>query len=288
MGLFDELDALTQRSRDNILKPLFAYPGGKSKSAEKIVDILPHSSVYVEPFGGSAAVLLCKAPCKLDVYNDRWSGVVDFYRCIRSPELCDKLCAWLELTVHSREDFCFCRETWKNTADIVERAGRWYYMVQYSFGSLGRNFGRSTTSKARLASIRDRLPLFAPIHERFKYVQIENQDWEQCCYDYDSEDTVFYLDPPYLGTDSGIYGHKMPIDAHRHLLDVVFRLKGFVALSGYDNSLYNNRDWDDRHEWKAFVSIQSLHTADGGYKEMLANVEKRGHATEVLWIKESR
>ena len=42
------------------LKPPFTYYGGKTQVAERIVALLPPHEHYVEPFGGSLAVLLAK------------------------------------------------------------------------------------------------------------------------------------------------------------------------------------------------------------------------------------
>ena len=40
----------------------FAYYGGKSGMAQRVVELLPDHRVYLEPFGGSLAVLFAKAP----------------------------------------------------------------------------------------------------------------------------------------------------------------------------------------------------------------------------------
>ena len=290
LDAFDDLDRNSgEKTRDVIVRAPFPYPGGKSKSVENIIAHLPYRSRYIEPFGGSAAVLLARHPSPLEVFNDRYAGVVAFYRCIRHPEKFQKLCDWLELTIHSREDFVWCKETWKDVTDDVERAARWYYMTAYSFGSLGRNFGRSTSGRGGLAGkIRNKLKEFAGLHDRFKKVQVENQDWYDCINDYDNHDTVFYMDPPYVDTDSGIYKDKMNHDDHRRFLNTVFSLKGFVAVSGYPNPLYDNQNWDDAYQWGAFVSIKSAAYDDANRKKHLEGIEERGFNTECLWIKEAK
>ena len=292
-SLFDMMDGMSTHeapdSRDQeILHPPFSYPGSKSRSTDKILPHLPYAGVYVEPFGGSAAILLARHPSRLEVFNDRFAGVCYFYRCLRDEDLFQKLCDRLELSIHSREEFIWSRDTWENADDIVERAARWYYMTMYSFGRLGRNFGRSTSAKAKLCVIQNKLPLFSKIHERFKSVQVENQDWTQIIKDYDSPDTVFYIDPPYIDTDSGIYANKMSHDDHRRLIDTIFNAKGFCAVSGYSNPLYDAPTWDDKHEWEAFVSIQSMAYTESNNKEHLKGQEIRGTSVECLWIKEAR
>lgn len=290
LDMFESLDNnTTPVTRDNIIRAPFAYPGGKSRSVDKILPLLPYRGGYVEAFGGSAAIMLARRASKLEVYNDRYGGVVAFYRCLRDRDLMNRLCDRLELTIHSREEFVWAHDTWEHdVADNVERAARWYYMTMYSFGRLGRNFGRSTSSKSLLASLRDKITEFPIIHERFKKIQVENQDWEQCVHDYDNEDTVFYLDPPYVDADVGIYKNKMGVEQHRHFINVVMGLKGFVAVSGYPNPLYDNEKWDDVVSWDVSVSIKSMAYTESNGKEHLKGIEERGHNTERLWIKEAR
>lgn len=287
MGLFDDLDRVSNQGRDSkILRAPFGYPGGKSRSLGNILPHLPYLERYVEPFGGSASVLLARKPSKLEVFNDRYAGVVAFYRCLKDPTLYQGLLDWLDLTIHAREEFVWCRDTWKNPDDPIERAGRWYYMLQSSFGSIGRNWGRQTTRSSMAGKVRRKLTHFPAIHERFLNVQVENQDWEECLRDYDSKQTVFYLDPPYVDVNRGTYKNEMSIERHRALIKQIFKLDGYVAVSGYNNPLYNDNDWDARFEWKAFVSIQSVVNTEENKKAGIDS--KREHATEVLWIKENQ
>lgn len=289
MDMFNELEGSSKRGRDVILHAPFSYPGGKSRSVQHIVPRLPQRGIYVEPFGGSAAILLARDASKLEVYNDRYGGVVSFYRCIRDKTKFAALVERLELTVHSREEWVTAKDQWVRTEDDVERAALWYYMSLYSFGSIGRNWGRSTSTKGGLAGrIRSKLKDFPAVHERFAKVQVENQDWSQCARDYDTPDTVFYMDPPYCDANRGTYKDEMSMDDHRKFIETVFQLKGFVAVSGYPNPLYDNQPWDNKFSWDVFISIKSGGTCAGNNKDHLADQESRGHNTECLWIKEAR
>jgi DNA adenine methylase len=287
MNLFEDTESV---DREEIIRAPFGYPGSKLKSTIHILPHLPYTDRYVEVFGGSGAVLLARRPSQLEVFNDRYAGVVAFYRCLRDPAKLDDLCDQVRLTVHSREEFVWARDTWKDCTGDVDRAFRWYYMVRYSFGQLGRNFGRCTAPGGAMAGkIINSLEHFPKIHQRLKRVQIENLDWERCLHDYDHPDTVFYLDPPYIDATNGIYKHELSKTVHRKLVDTIFNLKGFVALSGYPNPLYDNQDWDDRITWDTFVAIRGEAYTEENKKKHLENVnEGRGHASEVLWIKEAR
>jgi DNA adenine methylase len=281
MNLFDQLDQLTETEK--IIKAAFGWPGGKSRSISNILGFIPYRTTYVSVFGGSGIDILNRKPSKLDVFNDRYAGVTDFYRCLKNPVLFSQLCHWLQLTVNSKEEFYLSRDTWVNCLNPVERAGRWYYSIQYSFGLLGRNWGRAKNGIPLSGKIQNALPLFQGIHDRFQKIQIDNLDWYDCLIQYDSPETVFYLDPPYIDGASGIYKHELTKDDHRRMIDVIFGLQGFVAVSGYSNPLYDNQNWNAVHHWNNFVSMASLNNQGNG-KENIN--QERIFVEEKLWIKE--
>ena len=283
-NIFDDIDNLTKDDDHEILHAPFGYPGGKSRSVKHILPHLPYRNVYVEPFGGSGAILLARQPSKIEVFNDRYAGVTDFYRCLRNPVMLNTLIDWLELTVQSREEFLGCRDTWIDTEEITERAARWYFMTMYSFGALGRNFGRATKGPTTSAGIIQRkLKLFHKIHERFVNVIVENRDALKLIPEFDSDDTVFYLDPPYVDAHAGIYKNEMTVDDHRELIEIIFSLDGFVAVSGFPNPLYSKNPWDDIIEFEVFCSISPVGCTEGNNKK--DSIDKRQNQKEVLWIK---
>lgn len=255
----------------------FVWPGGKSKCVDKIVPHLPTRDTYVEPFGGSGAVLLSKRPSTLDVYNDRYTGVVAFYQCIRDPQKFEQLMERLHLSIHSREDWVFSKETWEQCTDDVERAARWYSMIEYSFGGIGRNWGKNLGPKSSVArKVGRKLHLFPAVHDRMRNVQIENCDYETMLVDYDGANSVFYLDPPYIGSDVNVYKHKWDINNQLNMLKMIFKMHGFVALSGYENDITDSFPWDNKYTWEQQVSIKSINH-DG----------TRTNSKECLWIKEA-
>ncbi len=71
---------------------------------------------------------------------------------------------------------------------------------------------------------------------------------------YDSKETLFYIDPPYMwgtrvmGSNKKYYQHEMSDEDHENLLKALLGVKGIVVLSGYDNALYN----DMLSEWEKF------------------------------------
>lgn len=62
--------------------------------------------------------------------------------------------------------------------------------------------------------------------ERFEGVRIENRDYIEVLEEYDAPDTLFYLDPPYVGKE-GYYGEF----THEWLVEGVNELEGKFILS---------------------------------------------------------
>ena len=283
----DAFDALTaddenHEARETIIRAPWSYPGNKEYELEHILKHLPQTSMYIEVFGGTGITLLNRKPSKLEVFNDRNSGITAMYMCMYDQRLLAQLCERLRYVCHSRELFVWSRDTWQDCTDTVERAARWYYSIQSSFIKKGKYFGRSTNPKTAFApSLQPELELWWDIHQRiYPTVQIENASWQRLFKDYNHVDAVWYLDPPYYGSND-IYQCEMADKEHVELLDKIQDLKGFVALSGYPNELYKTYPWDEVHTWPRTTKANALASTDTNNNQD----QKRVQVTEALWIR---
>lgn len=222
--------------------------GGKARYADWIVAQFPAHHTYVEPFAGGLSVLFAKPPSPLEVVNDVNSGLVTFWRVVRDPALFPALQTRLTLTPYSREEFTWARDTWAAVADPVEQAARWYTMVRQAFsGKMGEGTSWSFQVSAHrsalgawkwMRSVDDRLPA---IHARLRLVQVEHGDWSRVVETYDTPDTLFYCDPPYvLDTRSGgaMYPDELSDADHQALVARLLGVQGAVVVSGYDAPVY--------------------------------------------------
>lgn len=249
--MFQDIDACDDHEkivRENYVRAFFKYPGSKARSVEELANYIPYRNSYIEVFGGSAALLLSRKKSLLEVYNDRFAGVVAFFRCLKDQAKAEALVSKFEWCLHSREEFIFNKETWTQVTDNVERAARWLYIQHYSFAGIGKYFGRSTTSAQTVTDLAEKLRTeWKPLHQRIKNVTIENQDWREMLKDFDSKSAVFYLDPPYLNSAHQAYADsQMFVRDHRVMLEMIFKMQGFVAVSSYDNELYDSYPWDEK------------------------------------------
>lgn len=224
------------------ISPPITWFGGKSKLANRIIEHFPVHRTYVEPFGGSAAVLLAKQPSPVEVYNDIDGDLVNLFRVLRNSEQYGQLLEACERTLYSRAEFNAALHA---TDDPVEAARRFMVRQRQSHGGLGRVWsycvtdaqgGMSSAVRRWLAGI-ERLPA---IHDRLRKVQIEDADWSDVLRRYDRPETLYYLDPPYATNTrvGGEYRYEMDENDHRRLVSAVMSLCGKVVLSGYYNEDY--------------------------------------------------
>lgn len=240
-------------------RPALRYHGAKWVLSSWIVSCLPadHDS-YIEPFAGSAAVLLNKPRSNLEIYNDLDGDVVNFFQVLRERE--EELIRAIYWTPFAHAEQ---RLSMQPTDDPLERARRLYVRshltisgptAQWNSGwrrqkvfSRGRNgLGRM---KPAAASFMETEHLYQ-VAERLRGVIIERADALEVIRRYDNARAVFYVDPPYVATTrkrwtASAYQHEMTDAQHRELAETLHACRGMVVLSGYDGPLYQELfgDW---------------------------------------------
>ena len=236
------------------MKKPFPWYGGKEQLAPLLVSLLPRHRVYVEVFGGSGALLFAKEPepGEIEVFNDLDSGVVNFFRVLRDPVQAKQLKELLLLTPYAYEEYHVCLKHWQEVDDPVEQARAWYCAVVQSMNSSIRTTGWSCTKVLGSNPAGKWARGIARLSDcvgRLAHVQIDHRDFEKVVQTYDSPETCFYLDPPYLPEtrrSQRCYQHEMKQQDHERLLSCLLQVKGMVMLSGYAHPLYHQalQGWD--------------------------------------------
>jgi len=192
------------------VRPAAAYIGGKRRlSAELCRRIagVPHRT-YAEPFVGMGGVFFRRhlAP-PAEVINDGNGEVANLFRILQRhyPQFMETL----RFQITSRREFERLKASDPATLTDLERAGRFLYLQRLAFGGkvAGQNFGVDPRSPAGFNLTR-LAPLLEDVHERLAGVVIENLDWLAFIDRYDRPETLFYLDPHYLGSE-GDYGKEL-------------------------------------------------------------------------------
>jgi DNA adenine methylase len=222
----------------------FGWYGGKFSHLEWLLPLLPKSHHYCEPFAGSAAVLLNREASPVETYNDMDGEVANFFRVLRDDS--ESLQRAIALTPFSREEFHLAVESSLAGISPLERARRFYVRARQArtglaqTATLGRWANCKNTSRAGMSGVVSRwlggVEALPEIASRLLRVQIENRPAMDVIRLYDSPETLFYCDPPYLHEtrgDAKAYGFEMTSDAHRELARLLSSARGKVAISGY-------------------------------------------------------
>jgi len=262
-------------------RPVLRWHGGKWRLASWIISHFPPHRVYTEAFGGAASVLLRKAPSYAEVYNDLDGEVVNLFRVLQSQKRAARLRNWLTLTPFARSEF---EKAYHPSKDPVDRARRLIIVSFMGFGSNGHNTERRTGFRANSnrsgttpahdwANYPDALNL---IVERLRKVVIESKDATSIIKQHDGDDTLHYVDPPYVhstrnaGGRQRDYRHEMSDEDHRALATLLRSVREGVVLSGYPSALYDLELYPD------WFRVEKSVLADGARKR-----------TEILWINQS-
>jgi len=231
--------------------------GGKYSHLDWLLPLLPKSERYCEVFGGSAAVLLNKEPSAVETFNDLDGALVNFFKVLRDKpgELIEKLYG----TPFSREEFTEAYMS-RGRSDLseVEAARQFFVSAEQVRIGLAQNATPGRWAWCVLTSRRgmaggvsrwlNRIEGLWAVAERLRSVQIENLDAVRTLEQYDTSNTLFYCDPPYIHEtrgDRNAYGYEMDENQHRKLSECLHMRQGHVALSGYDATLMKElyKDW---------------------------------------------
>jgi DNA adenine methylase len=248
------ISAATKRNRRKLIA--FGWYGGKFNHLDWLLELLPKSHHYCEPFAGSAAVLLNRAPSPVETYNDIDGEVANFFGVLRDTP--DQLIRAIGLTPFSREEFYIAVSTNGSQLPALERARRFFVRARQARtglaqkASLGRWANCKNTSRAGMSGVVSRwlgsVKGLPEIAERLLRVQIENRPALEIISLYDSPSTLFYCDPPYPHEsrgDSKAYLFEMSDGDHEQLSRVLSSIRGKAAVSGYRCDLMDTlyRGW---------------------------------------------
>lgn len=209
------------------------YIGGKRNLAKRItalIETIPHTT-YAEAFVGMGGIFLKRrlAP-RAEVINDYSGDVANLFRILQRhyPQFMETL----KFQLSGRREFDRLMASDPATLTDLERAGRFLYLQRLAFGGkvAGRSFGVDVSGSAGF-NIITLAPQLDAIHQRLAGVTIENLRWQDFLTRYDRAGTLFYLDPPYWGSEDD-YGRAMfGRDQFEDMADRLRALKGRFILS---------------------------------------------------------
>jgi len=195
----------------------------------------PH--IYHEACAGGASLLLAQSPIRTEILNDLDDNVYTLHCCLKDPTLYKQLKHLVSKTNYSETEFLKAKQF--IPASLVEKAWRFLVLSSMSLFAKEAHFNKRINPQGfvgRTGFWWGYPQHIEGLHHRLRRVIVTKEDVRASLCRFDSEHTLHYVDPDYLGASSS-YQHSVN---HQRLCEVLVSLKGYVMLSGYDNDLYNN------------------------------------------------
>ena len=239
-GVIDEIMG-DGSSRNNSSRKILWFPGGDYYIAEDI--LLPRierlcrydKCTFVEVFGGSGYVsqIVSREIFGSIVYNDIDKGLVTLFKHIKeNPE---QLAYYIALMPYSREYYTIVRSDARkngNHGSLADAVVLFYDANTVFLGGFAKEgFAYAIQPNRNEArAFRARAWAIVVYADAWKDVTIENLDFRDVIRKYDSEKTVFYLDPPYPDRSVDYYGHPFTVDDLREMAKILTEIQGKFLL----------------------------------------------------------
>lgn len=253
----------------------FGWYGGKLSHLNWLLPLLPTDCHhYIEPFGGSMAVLLNRKHSPVETYNDLDGELVNFFKVLReNPK---ELQRQLSLTPYSRQEYeIACKK--ELGIPSLELARRFFVKCRMSIMGLAQSASKGrwqhiVKSKPSVSKWWNSIEGLNLIAARIMDIQIENLRGLDIIKKYDFDNAFFYIDPPYIhesrvSTCRNEYFYEMRSSEHQELANSLRKIKGRFAISGYRCDFM-----DSQYSW--------CHRIDSKEKRCSSGKSKR---KESLW-----
>lgn len=218
----------------NALKSPVNRFGGKFYLRDFLVQHIPQHTLYCEPFCGAGHLFFAKEPSQVEVINDIDGYLIGFFELLRNDTKRSKLIQTLDSMLYSRKLWQDIRFRWKAgniPVDEIDRAAWWYYLNKTTFAGDQKRGGfaiPSVTGRNPAQSFRTAIDTFEDVARRLKNVTVENLPYAECIKRYDSQDTLFYCDPPYLNAEHYYGNDFFSQEGHYKLAELLSAVKGKV------------------------------------------------------------
>ena len=214
-------------------KPAAPYIGGKRMLAKRLVAMInetPHTA-YAEPFVGMGGIFFRRdRRPKAEIINDWSDDVSNLFRILQHHYVAFMDMLRFQLTTRSNFERLLALEPASLTD--LQRAARFIYVQKAGFGGMvaTRRWGVDLNTSARF-DVTKLAPILEGIHERLAGVVIEKKPWAEFVARYDRQGILFYLDPPYFGTENYYGAGLFQRDEFALMAQVLRGIEGRFILS---------------------------------------------------------
>ena len=216
------------------------WMGGKSRMCSKIISMIPAHRTYIELFTGGSWVLFGKPKSQIEVINDIDNELINLYLTVRdNPE--EFIKEFNNIPISETLFNLFTREKgYTNSLDdqegipSVDQAIKTYFVLMNSFnGKLSEKPTFSVSNIKRAGSVKFYRTDWDMVRDRLKEVTILNRDFRNVIGKYDSPESFFYLDPPYMCAVDNTHYYRFTFtpEDHEDLMVYLSDIAGKFILS---------------------------------------------------------
>ena len=208
------------------MKLIFSRFGGKKTKSREIIEEFGDHKIYVEAFLGSGAIFLEKESSSLSVLNDLDPAIYNIFEGAKnhSQSFDEQEWSWIP----DREKWIQFKENIisDSITDPTEKIYQSLYFIRHSWSGLGQSFTPSRWKNNETYKIQ-----LGNYKEKLTNTIVSKRDYREVINEYDSEDTLFYLDPPYeVAVKKDYYEHKNGFNMIE-LRDTLKHIRGKFVLS---------------------------------------------------------
>lgn len=225
-----------------------------------------------------------------EVYNDVDKRLTNFFRTLQSEHHFKRFCRQVETVPFSEAEWQYhcTRQQLILDDPSVDLAVSFFVQCRMSHAGRCEAFTPLTKRRTRrgmnaeVSAWLGCIDGLADVHARLLRMAIRSDDALAVIAQEDSEETLFYLDPPYLAVDEDgtkirtvaeVYEHEYGLEDHVKLLASLAGLKGKFMLSGYPSKLYDRHA--RRHGWHCHTKEIDNKAAGG---------KKKRKMLECVWV----
>lgn len=187
-----------KEARSNLTNSPFRYAGGKFYARKLILENIPVSRVYCEPFAGGASIFFAKKPSVVSILNDLDLDVMNTFRQIRDN--LDGLLDLLKGVEATKENHAYFKNDYQ-PSNKLERAFRWYFLNRTSYSGIMKHencyWGYHEKYSMRVENWPRHL---RTVSERLQNVLLSSVDFEECI-EALPPNSFCFVDPPYFEAD---------------------------------------------------------------------------------------
>lgn len=232
------------------IRPPVKTHGGKHYLKNFIIENFPENYeelIYCEPLCGGASVLLNKNKSKQEIISDLDKGLISIFKALRDEP--QEFIERIKKIKYTEKSFNLAKEAEDGEfEDYIALAVNEYTLRRMSRGGMRKSFAWSERQRGGkpgdVNAWETMTEELVNISERVKDAIILNENFFDLFKIWDEEDTLWYIDPPYLPSTRNesavsVYKYEMTVEDHINLLQVIKNCRGKIVLSGYSSPVYN-------------------------------------------------